>query len=178
MAYITRKKIAAAFMTTVISRGFDHTSVKAIMDATDLGRQTFYLHFQDKYELLEWAVDDRMQEVIETNFDYLQWGEIIRLVCFEIEAQQAFYRSVCTVQYEVDITAVIAAHLQLLIRRQLVQRSGSEGHAHELVQMVAHGIAAQLISNVSTLHPVDYEILAARATAAIGQLLHGVPTMK
>jgi transketolase C-terminal domain/subunit len=43
---------------------------------------------------------------------------------------------------------------------------------HAASTMVAHGIAAQLISNVSTLHPVDYEILAARATTAIGQLLY------
>ena len=43
-------------------KAFAKITVKDITDAADLSRPTFYNHFQDKYQLLEWIF---VSEVIE-----------------------------------------------------------------------------------------------------------------
>jgi len=49
----TERAIRCAFIDLVEKKGFDELSVKDIVDAADIGRGTFYLHYKDKYDLLE-----------------------------------------------------------------------------------------------------------------------------
>ncbi|HJJ34608.1 MAG TPA: TetR/AcrR family transcriptional regulator [Methanocorpusculum sp.] len=49
----TERAIRCAFIDLVAEKGFDELSVKDIVDAADIGRGTFYLHYKDKYDLLE-----------------------------------------------------------------------------------------------------------------------------
>lgn len=49
----TRLAIHAAFVQLVKEKGFDALSVKDITTRANINRGTFYLHYQDKYDLLE-----------------------------------------------------------------------------------------------------------------------------
>ncbi len=49
----TERAIRSAFIDLVAKKGFDELSVKDIVDTSDIGRGTFYLHYKDKYALLE-----------------------------------------------------------------------------------------------------------------------------
>lgn len=49
---ITKKAIAQALKNLCRDKAFDKISIADITTACGLNRQTFYYHFQDKYELL------------------------------------------------------------------------------------------------------------------------------
>jgi AcrR family transcriptional regulator len=49
----TRLAIHAAFVALVKEKGFDALSVKDITTRANINRGTFYLHYKDKYDLLE-----------------------------------------------------------------------------------------------------------------------------
>ena len=51
---ITKKAIAAALKQVCREKPFDKISIADITAVCGLNRQTFYYHFQDKYELLSW----------------------------------------------------------------------------------------------------------------------------
>ena len=51
---ITKKAIAAALKQVCREKPFDKISIADITAICGLNRQTFYYHFQDKYELLSW----------------------------------------------------------------------------------------------------------------------------
>ena len=53
-AAVTKKIIAASFKELCRRRSFDKISITDITDACGLKRQTFYYHFRDKFELLDW----------------------------------------------------------------------------------------------------------------------------
>ena len=53
-AAVTKKIIAASFKELCRRRFFDKISITDITDACGLKRQTFYYHFRDKFELLDW----------------------------------------------------------------------------------------------------------------------------
>lgn len=49
----TRQAIHQAFVSLVKEKGFDALSVKDITSRANINRGTFYLHYKDKYDLLE-----------------------------------------------------------------------------------------------------------------------------
>lgn len=48
----TQKSIKQAFFDLIEEEGFDHISVKDITARAMISRNTFYLHYSDKFDLL------------------------------------------------------------------------------------------------------------------------------
>jgi AcrR family transcriptional regulator len=65
----TRKQLQDAMLALVLERGFDSITIQEITDRADLGRGTFYFHFDSKEDALWSIVEDRIRrterEVIE-----------------------------------------------------------------------------------------------------------------
>lgn len=59
----SKKLIQSAFLTLLIQDGFDEITVKKITEQADISRKTFYLHYADKYDLLDTIVDRELQEL-------------------------------------------------------------------------------------------------------------------
>lgn len=57
----TQKAIRGAFFELVKEKGFEHISVKDITDRALISRNTFYLHYSDKYDLFNKICDDLMR---------------------------------------------------------------------------------------------------------------------
>ncbi|NMB54945.1 MAG: TetR/AcrR family transcriptional regulator [Leptolinea sp.] len=57
----TREAIRDAMIDLIEERGFEAISIKDIADRANINRGTFYLHFHDKYDLL----DQTEKEIIE-----------------------------------------------------------------------------------------------------------------
>lgn len=54
----TQKAIKSAFFELLDEKSFEHISVKDITDRALISRNTFYLHYADKYELLNKVCDE------------------------------------------------------------------------------------------------------------------------
>ncbi len=54
----TREAIREAFVDLIEEKGFDGISISDITDRADINRSTFYLHYHDKYDLLEKTEDE------------------------------------------------------------------------------------------------------------------------
>lgn len=59
----TQKAIKESFFSLVEEKGFEHISVKDITDKAMISRNTFYLHYEDKYDLLNKICDDLMRKL-------------------------------------------------------------------------------------------------------------------
>jgi len=59
----TRTTIVDAFVALIKEKGFDELSVKDITRLADINRSTFYAHYQDKYDLLEKTVKEKLAEL-------------------------------------------------------------------------------------------------------------------
>ena len=48
----TKRGLAAAFATLLVERGYDDLTIQDIIDKADVGRSTFYAHYESKEQLL------------------------------------------------------------------------------------------------------------------------------
>lgn len=56
----SQQAIQSSFLAMLINEGFDDITVKNISEKADIGRKTFYLHYTDKYDLLDKIVEDHL----------------------------------------------------------------------------------------------------------------------
>jgi AcrR family transcriptional regulator len=60
----TRKLIVEAFFALLAEKSFHAISVQTIAERATVNRATFYLHFADKFALMDWVVRDSVREVL------------------------------------------------------------------------------------------------------------------
>jgi AcrR family transcriptional regulator len=60
----TRKLIVDAFFSLMAEKSFHAISVQDIAERATVNRATFYLHFEDKYALMDWVVRNQFREAL------------------------------------------------------------------------------------------------------------------
>lgn len=65
MAADMKKLIAEHFFALVRQRGIDRVTVTALIEDCGISRQTFYYHFQDLMDVVEWTLDRKVEQMVE-----------------------------------------------------------------------------------------------------------------
>ena len=61
----SEKAIQSAFLAMLLDVGFDAITVKNLTEKADISRKTFYLHYLDKYDLLNGIVDEMIRDLTD-----------------------------------------------------------------------------------------------------------------
>ena len=61
----TRSLILRSFESLLAEKGFETISVQDVTDRAEINRATFYAHFHDKYELLDYSISQMFRQEIE-----------------------------------------------------------------------------------------------------------------
>ncbi len=81
MRQTTKEAIAQTFEGLLEKRNIDKITVKDIVTECGVNRQTFYYHFRDIYDLMEWALAKSIEKYAGTNLSAgMDWQEQIRLL--------------------------------------------------------------------------------------------------
>lgn len=65
MSLTTKRALAASLKNMLVKKTLDKITVKDIVDDCNLNRQTFYYHFHDTYDLLEWLYLDETKDIVD-----------------------------------------------------------------------------------------------------------------
>ena len=72
---ITKNAVADSLKRLTEKKAFDKISVGEISEEAGINRQTFYYHFTDKYELLEWIYKEEIVNPIMNELDFNNWDD-------------------------------------------------------------------------------------------------------
>lgn len=89
---ITKRALAAALKELMEEEEFSKISVADICNRCDMNRKSFYYHFRDKYDLVNWIFDIEFFKIIEHKLQDDTWG-IIDSLCTYFYENKRFYRS-------------------------------------------------------------------------------------
>ncbi|UHA62047.1 TetR/AcrR family transcriptional regulator [Metabacillus litoralis] len=85
----TKKLIKEALLKLIQEKSFESITIQDIADEALINRATFYLHYQDKYDLLEQVSNTYLQELMyEINPDYHIQNGIVDLDRFQITLKE------------------------------------------------------------------------------------------
>ncbi|GAB6168411.1 TetR/AcrR family transcriptional regulator [Clostridium carnis] len=87
---ITKNAIAASLKELMKSSDLHKISVKDIVDKCGVNRQTFYYHFQDIFDLIDWIYKTEAVESISEYRSYETWTDGLFKIFKYIEENKSF----------------------------------------------------------------------------------------
>lgn len=87
----TKEKIAAAVKELMRQKSIRKITVQDIMEETGMKRQSFYYHFQDIYDVIEWICKRELIDTVDMESE-LSFEEWLRDWMETIEGDRAFYK--------------------------------------------------------------------------------------
>ena len=108
---LTKELLAGCFRELMETRAFEKITIKNITDKAGLIRPTFYKHFQDKYEILEWIfmteIADKTTELIDSD----RFFDALLILCRGLEENKAYYRKAFRIPGPNSFREVLTAYI-------------------------------------------------------------------
>ena len=119
MADLTKKAIAEGLKELCHHKDFNKISVRDITEQCGLNRQTFYYHFQDKYELLDWIYYQEGFVYLASDVTFDNWHEHMeKLLEMMKKNGKEEYRTADEVRKDLEILKTLqqkGAHPQVIL---------------------------------------------------------------
>ena len=107
----TKVKIAESFIEAVSQNANRLVSVQEIAEKAQLNRQTFYYHFQDIRDLIEWICIDEVDNILEKKDECEKWEDKFLLIFRIMEEEKIFVKNI---YYSVSVE-VLRSNLYRLV---------------------------------------------------------------
>ena len=87
----TKETIIDAFWQLLEEKPFNKITVQNIVERCHLNRNTFYYHFQDKYELLVWIYFNELFAPNMEDISLENWDEKLGAILTQMQEEKKFY---------------------------------------------------------------------------------------
>ena len=143
MCYSTKKKIADCVRQLMKRKEISKITIGDIMEATGMSRQSFYYHFKDIYDVLEWIGCNDFKDQLQGQYDSMEkwacdlmevlqrersfyeklanelaWPMIVRGVRMALDAQEMCIRDRYSMWIRVSSSAALQQGRSSAIRRR------------------------------------------------------------
>ena len=151
---LTKRALAASLKKLLAQKPLSKITIADITEDCGMNRMTFYYHFQDIYDLIDWICQEEGERAFQGRKGYNTWQEGFIALCHAVIENQAFilgvYRSVQREQVENYLGRVV---YRLLLD---VVEDGMQAPPEEVVGRVSLMTRGQLLLAIQNLaaHPL------------------------
>lgn len=89
----TKLELGEALKKLMLQKPFEKISVSDIAEACNMTRTTFYYHFKDKYDLMNWIYYTETVPYMSTSHKVENWADGLRDLCYYMRENRIFYRN-------------------------------------------------------------------------------------
>ncbi|MDE7016339.1 MAG: TetR/AcrR family transcriptional regulator C-terminal domain-containing protein [Lachnospiraceae bacterium] len=120
------KLLAESFKALANKTPIDKITIKEITDKAGVIRPTFYNHFQDKYELLEWIIRTEILDPIIPLMQegYLQEGLI--LIFTNLQKDKGFYMKVVRLEGQDSCESITRKFIKEILYTFINEKAGNK----------------------------------------------------
>ena len=90
----TKKAIGYTFKDLLKEKAFNKITVNDIASKCDINRQTFYYHFQDIRDLVEWICTFEVDSILNKNSNVEKWEDKFLLIFKIMEEEKIFVKNI------------------------------------------------------------------------------------
>lgn len=90
---LTRELLCESFIELMKTHNFDKITIKMITDGAGVIRPTFYNYYQDKIEILQSILEDRLFSQLEDLVDTNMGKEAFKMIIYKIDADRDYYKN-------------------------------------------------------------------------------------
>lgn len=127
-------KLAASLKKLAVKTPFEKITIKQITDGAGVIRVTFYNHFQDKYDLLEWIMATEILDPVRILFTNKMFREAIVLIFSNMRKDREFYMHVVAMQGQNSFAEIVESAIRGLLLSLLEENRTKKKFAHKWME--------------------------------------------
>ena len=116
MSTSTKEALAAALKQMMAVKPIGKITVKDLVEICGVNRQTFYYHFDDVYDLLEWVFEEDANRVLPHTVVYDHWREDMLIYLAYLQENSSFTLNVYNSESRVYMLRYLEAKMEACIR--------------------------------------------------------------
>lgn len=131
----TEEVLAAGMKHLITVMPFEKITVKAIADEAHVKRPTFYNHFKDKYDIVEYILKQELIEPARTLMACDMLGEAIRLILVTMKKEKKFYMHVARIDEDVIFQRIVRELFKELLLDVMRERMADDDNGNPMLTM-------------------------------------------
>lgn len=147
---LTKLMIAKSLKQLLETKSFTEISVGDIARQCHIGRNTFYYHFKDKYDVITFIFYTEITPLIGDSMSIEHWGSGMRALCRYLQENRTFYLNVLQFQGQNSLSECLMVFYQNLVQSILVNAGGDRILGPEQIRVIARFYAHGLIGVLLT----------------------------
>jgi AcrR family transcriptional regulator len=147
----TRQLLRESLLALILEKGYNAITIQDITDHANLGRATFYLHYNDKDELLvntlEALFDPLVKQMLEVRGEFLTGKRPVSQMAFEhVQQHHALYRALLTEDGVAFVVRRVRQYLATATQHIIETPGGAVPSASIPMEVIASHLAGSLMS--------------------------------
>ena len=146
MAYsnITKTAMADSMKTLMEEKPFAKISVGDICERCGMNRKSFYYHFKDKYDLVNWIFQTEFLEMMQGR-DYTTGWELLTDICRYFYSERSFYTNALQVEGQNAFRDYFAEAISSVLAEIMRDQIGTEEDSRFFVQFLTDAFQAAIL---------------------------------
>lgn len=152
MSANTKNLIVTAFFDLARVKPLDKITIKDVVEACGITRQTFYYHFQDIFDVIEWSLQQHTQQMIDRTLAAQTTRDAFRIMLTILEDDEAvlahLIQSRKQEQVERLLLAAVKGYFAALIPKRAVRNTWAIDELETVLNFYSYAIIGVLLENI------------------------------
>ena len=173
MSQITKRALAASLKNMLLKKPLNKITINDIAEDCGINRMTFYYHFKDIYDLVEWTCEEDAAKALEGKKTYNTWQQGFLNIFYAVLENKPFimnvYRSVSREQVEIYLYRVTYDLLIGVVNERSANMSVSEDDKKFIADFYKFAFVGIMLEWIKNDMKADPKQIVER----ISNLIHG-----
>jgi len=141
--------LAKSIIELMDEKKLQKITVQMITDNCDLTRQTFYYHFKDKFDLVNWIFRTLIDDICINSSPSLQWSMVLGKMLEDMKKHQKFYVNAMNCEGQNCFNQFITEYTRTAYAKELTKRLDSKDLSPDMmfsIEFNSYGAAGVIIS--------------------------------
>lgn len=103
----TKQKISNHFLELSKSMEVDDITVQKVVDSADISRQTFYYHFKDLIDLIEWMIESNLKFTLHNSLNASDATEALEIFVNQVYEQRKLFKQLQYSKNRVEVERIL-----------------------------------------------------------------------
>ena len=171
VAQTTKRALEASLKKLLLRKPLNKITINDITEDCGVNRMTFYYHFKDIYDLVDWILVEDATEALEGHQDFETWSDAFRDMLEKVQANRVLvlnvYRSISREQVEQYLYKMLDPLLRMFIERENIPVQ--EEDKQFIIDFYKYGFVGMVLEWIRRDMKTEPAIMAER----LNTMMHG-----
>lgn len=169
----TKRALEASLKKLLLEKPLNKITINDITEDCGVNRMTFYYHFKDIYDLVDWILEEDTARYRENSVTYETWNETFEDILHQIQENKTLvlnvYRSMSREQIEQYLYRMLDSALREFVTREAKDITVRDGDKQFIIDFYKYALVGVLLEWIRKDMKEDPALIAER----LDVLLHG-----